>query len=94
MDGDRHDNTDHRESAAGSTGKFISPVAASTKPALSPDTRPSAWSATEAPSWQFGSSPQVLADLTSAGLSDISKAQTVRSKHNDTASLQGRISVY
>ena len=73
MDGDRHNNTDHRESAAGSTGKFISPVAASTKPALSPDTRPSAWSATEAPSWQFDSTPQVLADLTSAGLSDISR---------------------
>ena len=60
---------------------------------MSPDTRPSAWSATEAPSWQINSSPQVFADLTPTSLSDISKVQTVRSKHNDTASLQGRIDV-
>ena len=92
LDGDRHNIADHQESATGATGNFISPAAAC-KPALSPDTHPSTWSATKAPSWQINSSPQVLADLTSAGLSDISKAQTVRSKYNDTASLQGRISV-
>ena len=91
MDGDRH-NIDHRGAATGSTGDLISPVAAFT-PAPHPDQRSSAWSATEPPSWQIHSTLPVLHELTHAGLSDISQVQIARSKHNDTASLQGWISV-